>query len=152
MLICGDRSVSLLSENIGKDGTMDHVELSLQIIANDDVDNDTLDAQVRLLQNELEDISAVENIMPVTEDALEDGAKGLGEALGKLALSVMPDGVAEVLGFLNDWIQRSGNNRVEIEAENKDGARIKVAFDPDTTSLQDIERFASALQTINSQA
>jgi hypothetical protein len=133
-----------------KQSTDSVVSLSIQVLNDNQISTDDLDEMTRLLRNEIEEHSATENVrLKPTVNEPVAGTKSAAQAftLGAVVLAVLPDAVSALIGFVQEWTLRPGNQPVKIKVQVKDRS-VEIEFDPRVNSKQEMIVFARELQVM----
>jgi hypothetical protein len=117
------------------------VELSLQMIAVGDTTSREISKASQDLRDALERLQGVEQI-ETAQEPTPDQAKGVGEALGKIFVSVAPAALRVMMQALKTVL--SPHPPTEIVIQTKNG-KFSFKFDPKTVSLQELGVFADGL-------
>ena len=125
---------------------LEAAKLTLLVDAGANADAEELDDTTRQLLAELHEQN-VESVELQEGGPAPEGTKG-GEAerLGALAVSVLPDAVEPLVGFLKDWAARGqGRNRsVKIKVERGD-TKMELEYDPATMTPEQLRALMLAL-------
>ena len=121
-------------------------KLTLVVDAGQDADAEQLDRATRQLLEELRE-QPVESAEIKEGGPAPDGTKGVDAGLlGALAVSVLPEALPPLVGFLKDWAARgkSGGRSVKIKLE-QGGQKIEMEYDPATMTSEQLAMLMAAL-------
>ncbi len=121
------------------------MELSLQITAVGDTTAREISAASQEVRDVLERLSGVQRIEPQRVPAPDHAKGGLVEALGGLAVSLVPDVLKGVLQALQTVLSRQPA-ATKVSIKTKDG-EFSFEFDPKKISLRELVNAAERLRT-----
>jgi hypothetical protein len=118
------------------------MQVSVQIGPVGDTTNREISAATQDVRNALERVQGVSSATPDQVQAPEK-AKGIADALGKVAVSLAPTAVKAALQALQAALVRQPATKVHIEYKD---ASFSFEFDPRKVSLQELTDAAERLR------
>jgi hypothetical protein len=118
------------------------MDLELQIVAVGDTTSREISDASEELRTLLERLAGVDEVSAQSAQA-PDKAKGLGAALGGLALKVAPAAFHAVMRTLKTALTPHPPTKVVVQTK---GAKFRFEFDPKTISLEELVAAADRLR------
>lgn len=118
------------------------ITLLLEPGAPDDLGEGELDDLTHALARELDVPELTESVALPGSGPAEAGAKGLGQAIGKLVLAVAPGTAEALVGFVKDWVTRDKRVKIKVQVGDR---LLEGEFDPGSMDEAAFESLAGRL-------
>ena len=119
------------------------LNLTLQVFAPPDADDEEVFNRTRYLRNEIEDLP-IDKVQLMRTQAPEGAKAGEAIMIGTMAIAALPTFLAPLIDLVRDWLSRPRNQDIRIKARLGDD-EIEISY-PSTAAPQiDVQQWLAAV-------